>query len=48
MVTVLDPGTVLATYVASNTRSVKSVKTMPTVERLTVGHFGWPVREKFS
>ena len=46
--TVCDPRTVSATYVALNTRSVKSLMRALTLHRLTVGHFGWPVREKFS
>ena len=45
---IVDSGTVCATRVAENARTSKSLKTTAVIERLTVGHFGWPIREKFS
>ena len=47
---IVDSSTVCATRVAENARTskTKSLKTTAVIERLTVGHFGWPIREKFS
>ena len=45
---IVDPGIICATRVAENARPSKSLKTTAAIERLTVGHFGWPIREKFS
>ena len=48
VMSIVDSGTVFATRAAGSAQTSKSLKTTAVIERLTVGHFGWPIREKFS